>query len=334
MPSARLTGAALQLAREKRLLRGVLHEATLRLQTTRDALERELAKASLYNSAARSERTMMACNHANPVDADEGSMKAAAKTLRRAEIIPGKLAKCFEQEERLTELHAHALAGDSDVGSLRQLIEAEAWLSHRLNTFDVDAQPLWGRPKGFLGRVFASPAGVPILVSRQSFSDEVMRQQSRASDLWMQVREGRGSRVMLWLEYAKRATPANALPPPPQPPLFDPGRAPSPAASGDWYASPPMRGCYKGPTRHYAAGSQQCLQMAADLAAYYSEHRQSDEGFYGGAEVIFTDSRRVAARGARVGQMKDSKRLGVLRGVPEAVEMVVHSVEVEQADLL
>ena len=52
--------------------------------------------------------------------------------------------------------------------------------------------------------------------------------------------------------------------------------------------------------------------MAADLAAYFSSSRKSHEE----VEVMFTDSRHVAKRGTRVGQMKGSKRLGSIWAQP------------------
>ena len=42
---------------------------------------------------------------------------------------------------------------------------------------------------------------------------------------------------------------------------------------------------------------------------------------------MVTDSRHVAKRGTRVGQMKDSKRLGIVRGRPRAVADVVRAAQ-------
>ena len=39
----------------------------------------------------------------------------------------------------------------------------------------------------------------------------------------------------------------------------------------------------------------------------------------GGVEVMYTDSRHVAKRGSRVGQMKDAKRLGTIWASPQRV---------------
>ena len=66
--------------------------------------------------------------------------------------------------------------------------------------------------------------------------------------------------------------------------------------------------------------------MAADLAAYFSDWKRANTD----VEVYFTDSRRVAKRGTRVGQMKDSKRLGVIWASPYTVNDVVRDVQDEQ----
>lgn len=296
------TAASSAQARERRLLRGVLQEAIQQQHRKQEALEHELMKEPVAAAATRSE-------------AGEKEAKALAKARRRAAMVPGRLAECALRIEQLT-----SLVEFDDIQELRSELEAHG-LQERIRNFDVDAQPLWGRPRGFLGRVFESPSGVPILVGRQGFSDDVMRSVSRGSDLWLQVSHGRGSRVMLWLEHGGSSA-SSGLP------------TTRKAASGtSWYAAPPTRGCYQGPTRKYGATIQACLQRAADLAAYYSEHRSGGEDEEG-VEVMYTDSRRVAARGARIGQIKNSKRLGVLRADPMRVMQLVRRVEAEQADLI
>ena len=75
-------------------------------------------------------------------------------------------------------------------------------------------------------------------------------------------------------------------------------------------------------------GSRACEQFAADVAAWCSDSRdvgEDDEDEY--VEVMVTDSRHVAKRGTRVGQMKDSKRLGVVRARPRAVADVVRAAQ-------
>jgi hypothetical protein len=45
---------------------------------------------------------------------------------------------------------------------------------------------------------------------------------------------------------------------------------------------------------------------------------------------MFTDSRHVAKRGTRVGQLRDSKRLGFLRARPERVAELARDAQEEQ----
>ena len=81
-------------------------------------------------------------------------------------------------------------------------------------------------------------------------------------------------------------------------------------------------------------GSRVCEQFAADVAAWCSDSRdvgEDDADAY--VEVMVTDSRHVAKRGTRVGQMKDSKRLGIVRGRPRAVADVVRAAHRVQVTL-
>mmetsp|Transcript_37042 Transcript_37042/g.78034 ORF Transcript_37042/g.78034 Transcript_37042/m.78034 type:complete len:260 (-) Transcript_37042:632-1411(-) len=79
--------------------------------------------------------------------------------------------------------------------------------------------------------------------------------------------------------------------------------------------------------KSFGKGNRSCMEMAANLAAYFSQARTHDEP----VEVMYTDSRRVAARGSKIGQMKYSKRLGSLEGNPAAVADAVKEAQLEQA---
>lgn len=250
----------------KRLLRGVLGEALDAQNRKRVALAEQLEKATLTDA--------------------EGSAKARAKALRRAEQVPLRLAEVDAAEKSLA-----ALLGDLDGaagGDLERLVgEAEALgLAGRLESFDVDAARLgqWGRPDGFEGLVVETARGVPLLVARRAFSDAELRRVGRGSDLWFQVRTGRGSRVLL------RTSLVPSL----------------------------------------ARSTRECMEMAADLAAYFSDERGDS---LDGVEVMFTDSRHVAKRGGRVGQMKQSKRLGLIRARPSRVAELARGAQEEQGRL-
>ena len=251
---------------EKRLLRGVLVEALEAQQRKRAALEEQLERALPVPSADQT---------------NEKAAKAHEKALRRAKLVPQRLAEVDAAEEQLTELLGDLRRRGVDLPSLRSSIEG-AGLATRLSTFDVDAMAWkqFGRPDGFDGLVLESPRGVPILVARQSFKDELLRRVGRGSDLWFQVREGRGSRILLR---------TSMLP-------------------------------------NLARSPRECMEMAADCAAFFSDWRRSDDE----VEVMFTDSRHVAKRGTRVGQMKDAKRLGTVWARPQRVAEAAREAQEEQ----
>lgn len=137
----------------------------------------------------------------------------------------------------------------------------------------------FGRPKGFQGLVFYSPLGVPILVGKlKAESDGILRRASQGSDLWFQVEDYDGSRVLL--------------------------------------RSSLVRG---------TKDSKKCLQMAADLAAFYSvwgKHKDFDS-----VPVMYTDSKHVAKRGTKVGRMRKRKSLGRLMGRPSNVRAIARGME-------
>jgi predicted ribosome quality control (RQC) complex YloA/Tae2 family protein len=128
----------------------------------------------------------------------------------------------------------------------------------------------FGRPLGFDGQVFYSPLGVPILVGRtNAHKDDIMRNAAQGNDLWFQVEDYNGSRVLLRTSM--------------------------------------MRG---------TKDSKRCRQMAADLAAKHSIWGEE----HASIPVMYTDSRKVAKRGSKVGQMKQNKSLGRILGNPRDVE--------------
>lgn len=69
-------------------------------------------------------------------------------------------------------------------------------------------------------------------------------------------------------------------------------------------------------------GSKSCIQMAADLAAYYSDHRWEKE-----VPIMYTDPRHVAKRGTKAGQMKKRKSFGCIIGHPTTVSHVTEGKE-------
>ena len=246
---------------ERRLLRGVLVEALERQERKRAALAQQL-------EAAR----------ATLVEEDDPDLRERAE--RCCAQAPQHLDDADAAEAKLVALKAELQDGGAlGLPAVRRAMVDELALGPRLLSYDPDAARLaqWGRPSGFTGLVLESPRGVPTLVAPRSYSDELLRRVSRGTDLWFQVREGRGSRVLL------RTSMVRAL-----------SRSP-----------------------------RECMEAAADLAAFFSDHKRSE----GEVEVMFTDSRHVAKRGGRVGQMKFSKRLGTVWAQPQRVATVAQEAQ-------
>ena len=247
------TSASSDPVQTKRLLLGVLGYELEAQERKRTALMDQLS-----SSAASTE---------------EDDEKAAAKALRRKQQVPVRLAEVDSAQERLRELMEIVRARNIDLDACTAAA-VEMGLGPRLETFDVEAfsrsQSSYGRPDGFDGLVFESPRGIPILVARQSFKDSLLRRIGRGKDLFFQVQEQRGSRVLLRTS---------------------------------------MR-------RDISRSPRECMEMAADLASYFSDWKYADDG---DVEVMFTDARQVAKRGTRVGQMKRSKSLGTLWASPSRV---------------
>ena len=77
--------------------------------------------------------------------------------------------------------------------------------------------------------------------------------------------------------------------------------------------------------RSLSKAPRECVEFAADLAAYFSPdyvHWADDA-----VEVMYTDSRHVAKRGGRVGQMKAKKRLGTVWARPARVADVARDAQ-------
>ena len=275
---------------ERRMLRGVLSEAMKAQERTREALEEQLKPRTSPSKTL------------DP----EANEKLLVKAQRRAERVPSRIAEVEAFGEKLADLQQRLKKHSSReaVASLRKDMETLG-LGQRIETFDLGAYDAagqtsrWGCPGDFDGLVVYSPLhGIPILISKQRHSDAALRRVSRGADLWFQARgEGRGgSRVLL------RTSMCRSLKKPPR----------------------------------------ECMEVAACFAAFFSDYsdRSSSRRRHFAArsgdaeeepvEVIWTDSRHVAKRGGRVGQLKDAKKLGVIRAEPWRVRAEARDAQEEQ----
>ena len=334
---------------EKRLLRCVMAEALDAQQRKRTALEEQLGQdaAPLLNSD------------------DEKAAKAREKALRRALQVPVRLAEVDAAETKLHELQAQLSSG-ADVMQVRFQLEHELGLAERLSTFDVDSvvHQQWGSalalalalalphhtggprrprlscclhcactsgPEGFEGLVIQSPRGIPILVAQQSFSDSLLRRIGQGTDLWFQASHGHMHMHSISIYTAYTAYTAYTQ---------HTQHTHSIRTAYTAYTQPAVirRQVSEGRgsrvllrtslVRSVARAPRECMETASDLAAYFSNARHTDE-----AQVMFTDSRHVAKRGGRVGQLKEAKKLGVIQAKPARVAEVARSAQEEQGRL-
>ena len=261
-------GLSLAAQHRRRVLRGVLRQELEGQHRARINLEAELERR-------------------RDVDGDDGEEYAPeyAKAVRRAAAVPRRLVEVTRRGEQLEALLARSRgATEDEVNNLYQEVADE--LADKLEAFDADAaaRDQFGRPAGFDGLVIASPRGVPVLVARRSFSDELLRRVGRGTDLWFQCVEGRGSRVLLRTSCV-------------------PSLSKSP---------------------------RECVEFAADLAAHFGGGAR---GGNDAVEVMYTDSRRVARRGSRVGQLKPKKRLGTVCARPDRVADAAREAQEDQGFL-
>ena len=260
-------GLNLAAQNKRRVLRGVLRQELEGQRRARVNLEAELERR----------------RDVQDVDDGEAHKKEYAKAVKRAAAVPRRLAEVTRRGEQLEALLERSRgATEDEVNNLYQEVADE--LADKLETFDADAaaRDQFGRPSGFDGLVIASPRGVPILVARRSFSDELLRRAGRGTDLWFQAIEGRGgSRVLLRTSCV-------------------PSLSKSP---------------------------RECVEFAADLAAYFGGGARGGDD---AVEVMYTDSRRVAKRGSRVGQLKPKKRLGTVWARPDRVADAAREAQEDQ----
>ena len=75
---------------------------------------------------------------------------------------------------------------------------------------------------------------------------------------------------------------------------------------------------------------RECMEFAADLAAHFGGGARGGDD---AVEVMYTDSRRVAKRGSRVGQLKPKKRLGTVWARPDRVADAAREAQEDQGFL-
>ena len=263
---------------------GVTREALFRQRRILEALQEQDDKQDEQkaNDSVKKRRIQIQENMTkikeiqNEQDDKQEEQKANDSVKKRRIQIQENMAKIKEIQKEIKNLHQSTV--DVDFDTLQAIKDKLIELGFRsllsqgpdgwkhVQELRRSSKAEFGRPADFNGLVFKSPLGVPILVGRKGgHHDEVLRRISQGNDLWFQVEDYSGSRVLL------RSSLARGL-----------------------------------------KNSKTCIQTAADIAAYFSDYRQR----FDSVPIMYTDSKRVAKRGSKIGQMRKRKSLGAIYGYP------------------
>ncbi|KAL3939459.1 MAG: hypothetical protein SGBAC_005823 [Bacillariaceae sp.] len=182
-----------------------MDEAKLRQQLILGALDNEVGK---YQNDSKSqneaEESCQSCRKEEEhMDDDSRSpqQKLDSVNRRRGEILQKihhltNLKQQLSQQSRksLTMKTLQSFKNDFVVLGFGSILE------HDPNKWKIrlHSKKDYGRPHGFGGLVFYTPQGVPILVGRpKAHKDETLRRIAQGADLWFQVEDYQGSRVLL-----------------------------------------------------------------------------------------------------------------------------------------
>lgn len=251
----------------KWFLAGAIQEAQHRQRHILDALERECQSTI---AIATDDNVDIAVQEKRQQKAERGKRV----THERSKEIQACLSRLGALENEVSQSN---LAATKEalikMGFEKVLADPDSWKWNDARN-DVSRK---GSPSDFGGLVYTTPLGVPILVGKQSsHGDSTLRRISQGADIWFQVSDYHGSRVLLRTSLARG--------------LKD---------------------------------SKECRIMAANLAAYYSDYRNAIDA----VPVMYTDSKHVAKRGSKAGQMRKKKAFGEMRGRPSEVAVMARGQE-------
>ena len=274
----------------KSLLMEAMDEAKLRQELILEALDKERGKyENLSHSQDQTAEESSQSRTEEEKQKDDNDKRSPQQKLdsidgRRLEILQ-KMDHLKRLKQQLSQHNCKALTMET-LQSFKNDFVALGFasiLDYNPDTWKIRLQTKdYGRPDGFDGLVFYTARGVPILVGRpKAHKDETLRRIAQGADLWFQVEDYQGSRVLL--------------------------------------RSSLQRGL---------KDSKQCKQMAANLAARFSDC-YDDNSFDNWKNkdhmdktpqripIMYCDSPKVAKRGSGVGKMNHRKKLGRMYGDPE-----------------
>ena len=245
---------------------------------TKIPVTRNFLLAALQEALCRQSRILEALSIQEQKDQEEN----IEKTERRRRKIEQRRTEVLDLVQKLRDIEKEV--GNEErvfsMTSIRDRFENLGFASLLMESpekWNIMRSPEYGRPSDFGGLVFYTRLGVPILVGRQgAHADAALRRIAQGTDIWFQVQDYQGSRVLLRSSLVKGS-----------------------------------KDC------------KECRIMAANLAAFYSNSRLDTEP----VRVMYTDTRHVAKRGSKRGQLRKKKALGTMNGYPQAVADIANGKE-------
>lgn len=182
-----------------------MDEAKLRQELILEALDNEIGKyPNDLKSQNEAEESSQSCRKEEEhMDDDNRSPQQKLDSIdrRRGEILQ-KIHHLKNLKQQLSEQSRKSLTMETLQSFKNDFVTLGfgSILEHNPDTWKIRLQTKkdYGRPHGFDGLVFYTPQGVPILVGRpKAHKDETLRRIAQGADLWFQVEDYQGSRVLL-----------------------------------------------------------------------------------------------------------------------------------------
>ncbi|CAJ1946566.1 unnamed protein product [Cylindrotheca closterium] len=287
----------------KRFLMDAMDEAKLRQELILDALDKERGK---YENISKAQDQGAEENSQIPSHTEENQKNENADNNRspqqKLDSIDGRRLEILQKmdqlkilKQKLSQQNDNALAMETLQSFKNDFVTLGfvSILEHNPDTWKIRLQRKdYGRPDGFDGLVFYTARGVPILVGRpKAHKDETLRRIAQGADLWFQVEDYQGSRVLLRSSLQRG--------------LKD------------------SKECKQMAANLAARFSDSCYYSFDDN---HKKAQHTDRKTKQRIPIMYCDSRKVAKRGSGVGKMNHRKKLGRMYGDPNAVEDLTRKV--------
>mmetsp|Transcript_39717 Transcript_39717/g.95940 ORF Transcript_39717/g.95940 Transcript_39717/m.95940 type:complete len:372 (-) Transcript_39717:251-1366(-) len=194
----------------KWFLMEAMDEAKLRQELILEALDKEREKYE-NNKSKSQDQTEESCQiHTTKEEKHKDDDHRTAE--EKLESIDGRRMEILQKMDQLKALQQKLSQQNTKDDLIVETLQSfkidfaklgfESILKHHPDTWKIrllqKKKKDYGRPDGFDGLVFYTTRGVPILVGRpKAHKDETLRRIAQGADLWFQVEDYQGSRVLL-----------------------------------------------------------------------------------------------------------------------------------------